>query len=154
MDTMYICRTFRMGIHFRRKDVKCRLIYIYIYIYIYILVGVRLWEILQDWWRTKLGYAAPFIVPHKVTSYGMTHARHCTGNCPRWKSPDEYSPKRWCVGLLPRLHVVITKVATATLPVHYRVHKLLLLVPILSQAIPVHALSCYLFKIHFNIIPV
>jgi len=76
MDTMYICRAFRMGIHFRRKDIKYR--------HIYFLVGVRLWEILQNWWCTKLGYAAPFIAPYKVTSCGMTHARYRTGKCPRW----------------------------------------------------------------------
>jgi len=76
MDSMYICRAFRMGIHFRRKDIKYR--------HIYFLVGVRLWEILQNWWCTKLGYAAPFIAPYKVTSCGMTHARYRTGKCPRW----------------------------------------------------------------------
>ena len=36
--------------------------------------------------------------------------------------------------------------------VHYHFHTILLLVPILSQVIPVHILSPYIIKIHFNII--
>jgi hypothetical protein len=146
MDTMYICRPFRMGFLFRRKDIKCRLIYI--------LVGLWLWQILQDRWCTKLGYAAPFIAPYKGTSRGMTHARHYAGKCPRWKGPDDCSPTRRYIRRLPRLHAVKTKMVIAKLSVHYRVHKFSPLVPMLSQAIPVHVLSWYLFKIHFNIITV
>jgi len=33
--------------------------------------------------------------------------------------------------------------------VHYHFHTILLLVPILSQVIPVHILSPYIIKIHF-----
>jgi len=36
--------------------------------------------------------------------------------------------------------------------VHHHFHTILLLVPILSQVIPVHILSSYITKMHFNII--